>query len=68
MTNRNLFRRLKKLEKQIVLNEVRHVIRVLYMNKGNAAPSGTYLVDPWAKREQERVRDKTPASPKNRGR
>jgi len=68
MISRNVSHRLEKLEKLIAPNEVRHIIRVLYMNKGDAAPSGELIIDPWARREQERLRDKVPASLKNRRR
>jgi hypothetical protein len=62
VTNRNFSRRLEKLEKQIAPNEVRRIIRVFYMNKGDAAPSGELIIDPWARREQER-KDKAAMSP-----
>jgi hypothetical protein len=44
MTNRNLSRRLEKLEKQIAPNEVRHVIRVFYGNKDDPNPVYGYTV------------------------
>jgi hypothetical protein len=43
---------------QIEPNEVRHIIRILYMDKSDAAPSGELIIDPWARREQERIRGK----------
>jgi hypothetical protein len=65
MTNRNLSRRLEKLEARMLPPATRHVIRVVYVNTDGTVAPGGFTVDPWARREQER-KDKAAMSPTNR--
>jgi hypothetical protein len=65
MTNRNLSRRLEKLEARMLPPATRHVIRVVYVNTDGTVAPGGFTVDPWASRKQER-KDKAAISPTNR--